>query len=360
MTEIVKKRGRPRKNPPSSSAPATAAADVSKAPDAAGTAAAKKTTRKVSTRAQAGSGLGASDAGLPPPGKPAATATAKKAVKKEGARSNGGGIEADKAEKAGKADKAEVVDKVDKVETVDKAQMADKADEADRADKAHRVDYKVDRAAIENSRILKEVVATQEAAAATAEEAAVKEVPRGEDAPMSTRQGAEPESTPSLLPKYPALASTLKVPETKPLSNGSVRAVPVIPESSAPREAMAQQRPARPQQNRPLSAQRPPPPSAPNRAGGPPNPGRGPRVGPDAKPQLPPNYNSTARKITTLMVGIPFAIVLSYHLYGRLYLGVEQKKLVHPEADPAQPKTGILAPHAADYQSKFKTEEPES
>ncbi|MCJ1464328.1 hypothetical protein MMC07_002941 [Pseudocyphellaria aurata] len=45
---------------------------------------------------------------------------------------------------------------------------------------------------------------------------------------------------------------------------------------------------------------------------------------------LPPNYNATARRVTSVIIALPIVIYTSYILYERLVLGEERKKLVPP------------------------------
>lgn len=53
--------------------------------------------------------------------------------------------------------------------------------------------------------------------------------------------------------------------------------------------------------------------------------------------QLPPNYKSVSRKVTMAIVAMPIVIVTSYVLYQRLVLGEERKLLVEPVPAPMEP-----------------------
>lgn len=55
--------------------------------------------------------------------------------------------------------------------------------------------------------------------------------------------------------------------------------------------------------------------------------------------QLPPNYGSTARRVTFAIVALPIAIVTSYVLFQRLVLGQEQKRLVPRPQEPPLDKS---------------------
>ncbi|KAB8337129.1 hypothetical protein FH972_021433 [Carpinus fangiana] len=60
--------------------------------------------------------------------------------------------------------------------------------------------------------------------------------------------------------------------------------------------------------------------------------------------RLPPNYNSTARRITLAMVAAPILVVTSYFLWRRLVLGEERKRLVDAnKSSSSGPSTGIVA-----------------
>ncbi|KAJ6256794.1 hypothetical protein Dda_8662 [Drechslerella dactyloides] len=57
--------------------------------------------------------------------------------------------------------------------------------------------------------------------------------------------------------------------------------------------------------------------------------------------ELPAKYRPAAIKVTLLIVALPVAIVSSYLVYKRLYLGEDRRRLVPPEdkADTIMPST---------------------